>query len=293
MRNLQRKFFLISAAVHGLLFGVLLVGPAFMGRRPKPMEDLPILHVIPARLVDELVSGGGSPTAVPPEATRQPQPEPQPQPQPRVEPAPQPKPQPRVEPAPQPKPEPKPVTVVTPKPAPKPKPDIKVQKELVSRTPQKEAGPTRRELEQQRQRELERQRQDAARALEKTLAGAARDLGSRLSGQTTVEVPGPGGEAYANYRQVIKSIYDKAWIDPAEVSSQESAVLVEVTINHDGRVLNDRVLRASGIRPLDRSVQDALDRVRLGGLPPFPQGAKDLQRVFRIEFNLRDRRLAG
>ena len=78
-----------------------------------------------------------------------------------------------------------------------------------------------------------------------------------------------------------------AWDD------EEDDTIYEVVINHDGKVLSDRILRRSGIRILDGSVQDALDRVRARGLPPFPQGAKDLQRTFRINFNLRTRQLLG
>ena len=44
---------------------------------------------------------------------------------------------------------------------------------------------------------------------------------------------------------------------------------------------------------MDKSVQNALDRVKRSGLPPFPQGARDDERTFTIEFNLQAKRQIG
>lgn len=95
MSQLNRKCFLASATLHGLLFLVLLVGPAFFISREEP-DNLPTLDIIPATLIDEKLYRQVVPTPQPPQPQRQPvQPAPKP-----VEPAPKP-----VEPA---KPEPKP-----------------------------------------------------------------------------------------------------------------------------------------------------------------------------------------
>ena len=66
---------------------------------------------------------------------------------------------------------------------------------------------------------------------------------------------------------------------------------VKVVIARDGSVITDAILKRSGIPALDKSVENALNRVRQ--LPPFPEGAKDAQRTFIINFNLKAKRLLG
>ena len=102
---------------------------------------------------------------------------------------------------------------------------------------------------------------------------------------------GPGGEAYANYSQVVKSIYDRAWIDPEEVTDEQATVQVKLVVYRDGTIKSDWIVNRSGIPALDKSVQSALDRVR--EVPRFPEGAKESERVFIINFNLKAKRLTG
>jgi TonB family protein len=102
---------------------------------------------------------------------------------------------------------------------------------------------------------------------------------------------GTGGEAYANYSQAIKTTYTDAWITPEDVNDESATVQVTVTIARDGRVTSSSILKTSGIGALDKSVQNVLDRVRK--LPPFPEGAKDLQRTFKLNFNLKSKRSLG
>ena len=90
---------------------------------------------------------------------------------------------------------------------------------------------------------------------------------------------------------MVKTYYDRAWIDPEEVSEDAATVKVKVTIARDGAVLSDSVIKRSGIPSLDKSVENALGRVRQ--LPPFPEGAKEAQRTFIINFNLKAKRLIG
>ena len=89
----------------------------------------------------------------------------------------------------------------------------------------------------------------------------------------------------------MKTYYDQAWIDPEEVSDDDATVEVKVVIARDGRVISDSIIKRSGIPALDKSVQNALDRVEK--LPPFPEGAKEAQRTFIINFNLKAKRLLG
>src|SRR5262245_1617797 len=58
MTRLEKKCFLASAALHGLLVVVLLFGAAFLG----PSKEKPLINrmnVVPSRLVDAALSGGG------------------------------------------------------------------------------------------------------------------------------------------------------------------------------------------------------------------------------------------
>ena len=136
-------------------------------------------------------------------------------------------------------------------------------------------------------------RRRATQQLESRLNSAYQSLSKNLSSGTTIEPLGPGGEPYADYGQVVKSYYDQAWIDPEDVSEDAATVKVKVVIGRDGSVNSDSIMKRSGVPALDKSVQNALDRVRLRGLPPFPEGAKESQRTYIINFNLKAKRLVG
>jgi TonB family protein len=59
-------------------------------------------------------------------------------------------------------------------------------------------------------------------------------------------------------------------------------------IRKDGRVSQARIIKRSGVASLDRSVQEALDRVR--EVVPFEAGATEDSRTYTIGFNLRSKR---
>jgi TonB family protein len=180
---------------------------------------------------------------------------------------------------------------------PKTKSKIKVNTEIVKRggetTP---AKPSKEEIakEQERQeRAAADQRRAVARRLQAKTRSLVNTLGDSLSSSTAVEMPGPGGMAYINYRQFVKTEYEDAWIPPESVVDESATVRASVTIRRDGTVLDDKIVGPSGIPGLDKSVEAALDRVRLKGLRPFPEGARDAQRVFTIVFNLKSKRNTG
>jgi TonB family protein len=108
-----------------------------------------------------------------------------------------------------------------------------------------------------------------------------------LSGSTAVSVPGTGGPTYASYTSFVDLVYRSAWapLKPRELSERSASVLVRVIIARDGTVLSSQIRRRSGHAALDSSVRTVLDRVRTIGRP-FPEGARDTQREFEIEFNL-------
>jgi hypothetical protein len=63
MSRLQKKCFIASAALHLLLFALLVVGPAFISSTSNRTDNLPMLDGIPAKLIDEAMYGGGQPAA--------------------------------------------------------------------------------------------------------------------------------------------------------------------------------------------------------------------------------------
>ncbi len=300
MNRLQKKCLIASLALHALLCLILLVGPAFLSSNHKGV-DRPTLEVIPAKIVDSLFSGGGNPKANPPAAQRLVEPPPPVQ---QTETGP-------IEPTPKPPQlkeqvadEPKPVVEKT-----KPevveksasrKPEIKVSTTVVKRASEKEKARAEAEAKAKAQTEAKARakaegeaRRRATQQLESRLNSAYQSLSKNLSSGTTIEPLGPGGEPYADYGQVVKSYYDQAWIDPEDVSEDAATVKVKVVIGRDGSVNSDSIMKRSGVPALDKSVQNALDRVRLRGLPPFPEGAKESQRTYIINFNLKAKRLVG
>ena len=267
MNRLQKKCLMVTAGAHLLLLLILLVGPAFFYSRPKP-DDLQVLDVIPANLIDAAFTSGVKGARPPPPApvVTPPQPAPPP-PTPVV-----------VPPAPVPpvkdvvKPDLKPVV----KPAKPTEHKIDVNLKPVVRNAPKSSPAADNSQQQQRQ----------ARAIRNAL----RNLKDNLTPATTVEMPGDSTVAYANYATVVKSIYEQAWILPNDVSDNANTK-VSVTIASDGTVISARITTASGDAGLDTSVQRTLERVKF--IAPFPEGATEKERTYIINFNPQVKRLLG
>jgi TonB family protein len=90
---------------------------------------------------------------------------------------------------------------------------------------------------------------------------AVRSLRDNLTPGTTVEMPGPGGggPTYANYKQVVGSVYFQAWLVPDDVNTDAATAVATVTIRRDGTVESARLIRSSGTAAVDRSVQATLE----------------------------------
>ena len=131
----------------------------------------------------------------------------------------------------------------------------------------------------------------AARQRAKAIAAAARAIKDNASSATTVEMPGNSTESYANYASAVKSKYEAAWIPPDDSSSDDANVKVSVTIGRDGSVITSHILDRSGDSKVDTSIQRTLDRVTF--VAPFPDGAKEKERTFIINFNLKAKRMLG
>jgi TonB family protein len=274
MNRLQKKCFIGSAGMHLLLVLILFVGPAFLSPKPKSQEYV-ILDVIPAKLIDGQFSGGGNPNVKlppPPAPVRDAAP---PAPRQRREPEP-----------PKPAPEPKAEQESF-----EPKPD-KVKKPVVSTKTVVRNSNNKTTTKQRTTSEVaDKLVTDNRRQVAKLIAQTAQSL-DRSS--TSVEMPsiGPGsGEAYASYAQVVQSIYFHQWIVPEDTESNNAITKVMVTIANDGTVISWRVLRPSGDAMVDRSVERTLERVTF--IAPFPEGAKEKQRTYTINFNLSAKRAIG
>lgn len=297
MNRLQKKCLIATAGFHLLLVVILVFGSAFFVTHSKP-DDTQVLDVIPANLIDAAFSSGVKGAQPPPPTPPVVKPT---EPQPTVTP-PAPKPEPVVTPPPVPKPEPAPTLAEKVerffKPEPddtkpvektektaKPKHEIKV--DLTKQVVRKTTRTSTDTAEADDAREAQRQR--AARL--KAIASVARSIKENTSSATSVDMPGEGSVSYANYASAVKSIYERAWTPPDDTSSDDAITKASVTISRDGSVISSRILNPSGDARVDASVQRTLDRVTF--VAPFPDGAKEKERTFIINFNLKAKRMLG
>ena len=255
MNRLQKKCVLATAGVHLLMLVILLVGPAFFERRPKA-DDLQVLDIIPANLIDAQFTSGVR-NAQPPPPVMLPAPQP-PAPQPVVsQPPPKPTPEPSV------KQEPLNLQPIPDKVQPR---KIQIDTHVVSRNGSQTTSTPDNSAQQ-------------ARALRK----AIKNLKQNFSASTTVDMPGNSSVAYANYASAVKSVYEQAWLLPNSIANDNENVKVTVTIANDGTVISARIIGSSGDDVLDASVQKTLERVTF--VAPFPEGSTDKQRTYTINFN--------
>ena len=285
MNRLQKKCFVASAGVHALLLVILLVGPAFLTSKSK-LDNSPILDVIPGKLIDAAFSGGGNPNGRPP-----PPAPPEPPQRAVTPPAPAPEPDP-------PKDEPKEVKPTKPDPS-----SLETTTEQKRKRPEVSTKPVIRRPDKTKTPKPstttstddgeERRVADARRRAAAMIGATARSLRDDIAPGVTMDPigPGGGGEVYAPYDQAVRSIYWHAWTPPENTESDEAVTKASVTIASDGTVLSARIIKASGDTSVDQSVQRTLERVTF--IAPFPEGAKDKQRTYTINFNLKAKRLSG
>jgi TonB family protein len=96
-------------------------------------------------------------------------------------------------------------------------------------------------------------------------------------------VPGPGGEAYANYADFVEMFYRGKWSPPSDLADNKAVVSASVVILRSGKVASFTIVKRSRNAALD----DSVDRLRkLDFVAPFPEGARDEKRTFNINFIL-------
>jgi TonB family protein len=307
MNRLQKKCLIFTAGFHLLLLLILLVGPGFF-KDKSLTDDLPVLTEIPSKAVEAVLSSGvkaaaapvAPPTVTPPTVTPPPPERTVTPPTPAPAPAPQPTP-----PAPSMvkkieeifTPEPKPEPALTPdetKPVTKPVKPKEPHKVQISLTEvHKIIKPSTSETSDADAdaKEQKRLRKEHAREAARAVAEATRAIKDNASTSTVVDMPGNSSVAYANYGQIVKSIYDRAWIAPETAANDDADTLVKVEISRDGTVLSADIVNPSGDSAVDNTVQRALDKVRF--VEAFPDDSTDKTRIYKIHFNLKAKRMNG
>jgi len=280
MNRLHKKCFIASAGTHLLLALILFIGPAFLSAKNTKSEDMQLLDFIPPRTVDALVAPnpGGAPVQ------RQQQQQPAAQSLPVQESKPPP-----VQKAPEP-----------PKVIEKNEADTFEVKPQKPRLPQINTKLTTRpssnkEKQTEKSDNKEREAADNRRKTAALIARATANLDKELSGSTSVrsgDGDGRGsGPAYANFLQVVKSVYTRMWSVP-DGASDGAVISVSVTIARNGDVVRSSITRRSGDAIADASVEILLDRVQ--HVAPLPEDSKEDQRTVNIDFSVKAaKRLLG
>ena len=290
MDRLAKKCVIASGIVHGTLVLVLIVGPAFLGSDEQKFAPDKYIDFVPYKTIEESLSGGGRPDVpdVPP-PTELPKP-----PENRTQPVAQPVVQPRVaEPPQRPKDNDKSVKDATKEPqpdkdsleVPKPKPANKIVLVRVgdkTGVKNKEAAKEARAAEDRKQKEIARNFDNATGAIRSSASGGV---------QIDLRGPGGGGIPYAGFNQALASTYMRNWIAPSDSADSGAKVIAAITLSRNGRVISSRITKPSGNADLDKSVQDALDKVDF--VAPFPESVKDAQKTFHLEFDPKTKRMIG
>jgi len=241
---------LLSGGLHLAVAVIFLVGWQGPRLQPKPVYFVNLVNP-PVRAPQ-----AGRPDAAPALEKKEPAPKKVEPPKPRPEPAPpKPKPEPKPKPVvikppppkPAPKPEPKPAPMPAPKPELKPEP-----RPLVSPQEEKAAQEAIAKLQRERERE---------KLKEKIAAMQAQDT---RTVPAQVGMPeGRGTEAGIDQGLFIKTAIQENWnfslyqlASPAEAARIEALVMLKY--DRSGRLLDYRILRASGIEAFDESLRKAV-----------------------------------
>ncbi|MGD1085795.1 MAG: energy transducer TonB [Verrucomicrobiota bacterium] len=276
---MQKKCFVASACLHGLLGVVVLVTAAFRSEPTVAGEQ--VLTLISPLILDRAGSGGEAPAVIVP---RPPAPPPAPAPSPTRPATPSPAP-PRVTPPPMPTTIPAPRQTARSTTPDKPASAPAARGHIVvptfdpaprSATAGRQSGPSP---------TAGRSASDnRAQELSTALASLASGVRTAAATATVVTVPGEGGgEAFVGYDTLVYNVYYHAWNAPQETSDTRSAD-AKIVVTRDGTIVSHEITRRSGNPAIDSSVERVLDQVKQ--LPPFPEASHDAQRTFIISFSL-------
>ncbi len=319
MNSIQNRCLATSVVAHASVVGALLLSSYLVGRQPAETPALPPIELVSlegVKITDGQGAGGGTPTPPAQSRSQTPPTPPATPPQPRTA-----QPEVRVTPTPT-KPVDRPLKADKPEKSDKAdKPEkaetgIKVSSNVIKaqdvdktvkggadsvRSTGKRAvnvatapkGPTAEEIEAANEaadravREAhDRAVKAAADRWQKEVRGLRTKLEAGLSGQTEISVPGPGGggEVWIGYGTYLKSFYEARWRRPSSLPVPVAYVGVAITVARDGRLVRFELLEKSGIKVLDDSVLEVIQRYRT--LERLPAGSTDPERTFRIKFRL-------
>lgn len=128
------------------------------------------------------------------------------------------------------------------------------------------------------------QRAASAQKLAARFSGVAAGVSQNVGGSTKIEMPGPGGAAYAPYTSWLQTYLYQQWHRPATTASGNEWVGVQLTIAKDGTVLDVTIKRSSGVRSLDASVEEIFRRNRK--LRPLPEEFNESRLIVPVKFVL-------
>lgn len=318
MKNRQFKYFLVSAGLHAMGFGLIFLGNMIVSQtvaKDTPIEqrvlNLPIIQQIPQTLVDEAIyNPGGAQEIGQPTEVQQPVEQPKAEPPPARQevkketkkPVEKPKTEPKVKPKEKPKKE-------TPKTQPvKERKEPALNFDAMEKAAQKDLNLKKKESDR-RAREAaaaaEEEARENAEAMEEVRGfnkGLASSMGNvkssksstgngKSASNTVIRGASSGngngqgtGGTVANYLQAVRSIYDRAWVQPPETESISKSTIVKIVINRDGTIRSADIVSNSGYEPLDKSVRNVLKSVRR--VPAFPKNSKDSTRTYTFKFSL-------
>ena len=317
MTRLERKCFIGSAALHGLLLVTFLFGSAFFTSKPKPMRVIEVVD-LSGKVTDRMISTGGSPQGSPTPPPPAPMaPPPQPVEPPKVE-------TPPVKPPPQVKKE-----VVKPKPVEPKKEVVKDKGEMPTTKPTKKTPdkpkdvventkPTpprintnvvkrsntdviaaqvaaqKRAAQEKAQQEYQRQYaayQREVQALNSQINGVIGGVGKSLGNKTVALPLGDGGAAYVHYGSLIGELYKRAVYASRPEGDEDAIAVIRIVVSRNGVVKDADWVRKTGDSVLDKAVDRAMKQVRK--VPEFPEGSNDSERTFTINIGFEAKRVSA
>lgn len=310
MSTLEQRCFATSAVAHAAVVGLLAAASLIASRHPivdpQALPPIELISLEGVKVTDGQGAGGGTPVPAQTPPTQTPTaPPPPPRATPRTEvrvtktpttPAATPD-KPVDKPVDKPsKPETgikvssTPVKAQDTDPAVKNGPKVNISRNVkVTAAPK---GPTAAEIaaeaaaERADQEARERAAREATERWKNAVGNIRSQLSQGLSGQTEISVPGPGGggEVWIGYGTYLKSFYEARWRRPSSLPVPVAYVGVAITVARDGRLVRFELLEKSGVKSLDDSVLEVIQRYRT--LERLPAGSTDPERTFRIKFRL-------
>jgi outer membrane biosynthesis protein TonB len=118
------------------------------------------------------------------------------------------------------------------------------------------------------------------------LGSTASSLSQAVSGAMDIQMPGTGGEVFADYRSYLAAFYKQKWNQhkPGGISVKTASALTTVTIGHDGKVRGYKILESSGLAEIDKTIRLVFERY--DHLQSFPSSSKDDERTFTLTFRI-------